>query len=138
MHDDAFFTAFTSGRLSAFHHADHVRAGWLCLRRLGLLGALEAVSSGIRRLAEAQGHPTKYHATVSWLYVLVIHERIESDASDSTWESFVTRNPDLFANWTQFIGCYYSPERLRSPLARRTFLVPDRAWPHGLAPIPGG
>jgi CDP-diacylglycerol--glycerol-3-phosphate 3-phosphatidyltransferase len=136
MHDDAFFSAFTSARLSAFHHGDHVRAAWLCLRRLGLLDALEAVSNGIRALAEAQGRPAKYHATVSWLYVLVIHERMESDPSDTTWESFATRNPDLFANWTPFVGRYYTPERLRSPLARRTFVLPDRACPYGFPPIP--
>jgi len=47
---------------------------WVYLQRLGLHSALAAVSRGLKRLSAAQGQESKYHETVSWLYVFVIHQ----------------------------------------------------------------
>jgi len=125
--DDQLIEGFESAKLGAFHHADHARVAWIYLRRLGLHGALAAVSEGLKRLTAAHGHAAKYHATVSWLYVFAIHERMAAAESAGSWEDFVAKNPDLLADWGAFVAKHYSSERLRSPLARREFVLPDRA-----------
>lgn len=126
MTDDALIEAFESAKLESFHHQDHIRVTWIYLRRLGLHGALVAVSEGLKRLASAHGRAAKYHATVSWLYVLVIHQRMAKTGAAAGWEDFVADNPDLMHNWGAFVQGYYSPELLRSPLARSEFVLPDR------------
>ena len=125
--DDELIAGFERATLGSFHHADHVRVTWIYLRRLGLHGALAAVSQGLQRLAAAHGHATKYHATVSWLYVFAIHERMALVERACGWEDFAAKNPDLLRDWGAFVARYYSPELLRSPLARREFVLPDRA-----------
>jgi hypothetical protein len=124
--DDALIEGFEGARLESFHHADHVRVTWIYLRRLGLHGALAAVSEGLERLASAHGQAAKYHATVSWLYVFVIRERMAKAGERAGWEDFAADNPDLMRDWGAFVQEFYSPERLRSPLARREFVLPDR------------
>jgi hypothetical protein len=125
MTDDQLIEGFESAMLGAFHHADHVRVTWIYLRRLGLHGALAAVSEGLKRLAATRGQAAKYHATVSWLYVFAIHERMAAAERAGSWEDFAAENPDLLRDWGAFVAKHYSPERLRSPLARREFVLPD-------------
>ena len=127
MTDDELIAGFEGARLGAFRHADHVRVAWIYLRRLGLHRALAAVSDGLKRLAASQGHAAKYHATVSWLYVFAIHERMATTEEAGSWDDFASQNPDLLKGWGAFVGRHYSPEVLSSPLARREFVLPDRA-----------
>jgi|307.fasta_scaffold970312_2 hypothetical protein len=127
MTDDELIEGFEGARLEAFHHADHVRVAWIYLQRLGLHRALEAVSEGLKRLAATHGHEAKYHATVSWLYVFVIHERMAAAEGADDWDDFAARNPDLLGGWGSFVARYYSPRSLSSALARREFVLPDRA-----------
>jgi hypothetical protein len=128
--DEELIEGFESATLETFHHTDHVRVTWLYLRRLGLHGALAAVSEGLKRFASAHGQAAKYHATVSWLYVFVIHERMARAGATAGWEDFVVDNPDLMGDWGAFVRRFYSPELLRSPLARREFVLPDRIPPN--------
>ena len=127
MTDDELLQDFEGARLAVFHHDDHVRVAWIYLRRLGIHGALAAVSEGLKRLAAAHGQGAKYHATVSWLYVFAIHERMAAAEGTDSWDEFASRNPDLLVGWGTFVGRYYSPGVLSSALARREFLLPDRA-----------
>lgn len=126
MTDDELLEGFTSARMTPFRHRDHVRMTWIYLRRLGLDGALAAVSEGLRHFCIAHAHPEKYHETVTRLYVYVIHERVSAPGAAQDWESFAAANPDLFENWGEFVARYYSQELLDSQLARETFVPPDR------------
>ena len=123
MTDDALIASFESATFGSFHHRDHVRVSWIYLRRLGLHAALAAVSDGLKRLSIGHGQEAKYHETVSWLYVFAIHERMIAGQS---WEEFERANPELLGNWGAFVGCYYTPEKLRSGAARASFVLPDR------------
>ena len=125
MTDDELIEGFEAASLAWFHHRDHVRVAWIYLRRLGLLEALRAVSGGLRRLAEVHGQRLKYHETVSWFYVFVIHERMAA-GDHSTWEDFERSNDDLFATWSSYVRRFYTPRALSSALARRSFVLPDR------------
>jgi hypothetical protein len=44
-----------------------------------------------------------------------------------SWEAFVAANPDLFDWQNSLLKTYYREETLRSELARRVFVFPDRS-----------
>lgn len=112
---------------ASLSHREHVRLAWAYLRERPLLEALERVTRGIQRFAAAHGHAGKYHATVTWAWVLLVHERLEGGGRELPWEAFAATNPDLFARGAEGpIARAYRPETLQSPLARRVFVWPDR------------
>src|SRR4029450_1785516 len=65
----------TSLPADAFHHAQHVRCAWLFVRQHGMPGALAAFPAALRRFADAKGATRLYHETITWAYLLLIHER---------------------------------------------------------------
>jgi hypothetical protein len=124
--DDDFVRSFEDGSLpnAAFHHRDHVRLAWLYLRRHPPLEALARFADGLRRFATANGHPGLYHETITWAYLLLIHERMARGGAP-TWEEFAAGNPDLLTWKPSILDRYYRPETLGSELARRVFVMPD-------------
>jgi hypothetical protein len=125
--DTELLAGFEAGTLAPgdFHHADHVHVAWLLLRERSVPEVLERFSAGLRRLAAAAGKPGLYHETITWAYVLLIHERMARDGVDS-WAGFAAQNPDLFTWKPSILDAYYEKETLASELARRVFLLPDR------------
>ena len=82
--------------------------------------ALERFRSGLRRFAAHHGHPGLYHETITWAYLLLIHERMQrSEAAD--FPSLRRLHPDLFSWKPSLLETYYRPETLGSDLARRVF-----------------
>lgn len=120
---------------AAFDHAAHVRVAWLILRADPLPRALVRFSTGLQRLATALGAPGKYHETITWAFMLLIHERL---AEHDTWEAFAAAHPELFDRG--ILRRYYRDETLASPRARRAFVLPDRlsaaSWGAPAAPPP--
>ncbi len=132
MLDDAtLLRGFEDGTLppSSFHHREHVRVAWLYLKTEPPLVALERFAAGLKRFAAAQGHAGLYHETITWAYLLLIRERMEREGSGATSEEFAERNPDLLSWKPSILDRYYRPETLGSELARRVFVMPDRAAP---------
>jgi hypothetical protein len=127
--DAALLRAFEAGTLppSTFHHREHVRVAWLYLKREPPLTALARFAEGLQRFAAAQGHAGLYHETVTWAYLLLIRERMERDGTAATSEEFAGRNPDLLSWKPSILDRYYRAETLGSELARRVFVMPDRA-----------
>ncbi len=108
-----------------FHHADHLRAAWIYLTRYAPGVAMEKFSATLIAYATRLGQPGRYHATITWAYLLLLNERIYRSSKPSTWNRFAAEHPDLF-DWNNSILLrYYLPETLSSPLARRVFLMPD-------------
>ena len=125
--DEAFVDAFLGCTLPAeqFHHADHVRLGWLMLRHESWPRALVRFCDGLKRYATALGQAGLFHETITVAYLLLIHERQEREGAQS-FEEFKAKNPDLFQWRPSVLDRYYRKETLDSDLARRTFLLPDR------------
>ena len=115
----------TSLPTDAFHHHDHVRVAWLFVRRYGMPQALTEFSEALKRFADAKGATMLYHATITWAFLLLIHERQQRLPSE-TWNGFAAANPDLLSWKPSVLDRYYTPETLWSELARRTFVFPDR------------
>ena len=118
---------FESGSIpaTAFHHADHVRIAFAYLCRYPVLEAVEKFSTGLRRFAKAQGKENLYHETITWAYLFLINERI-ARAGEQSWDAFAEANPDLLAWKNGFLTRYYADETLKSDLARRVFVLPDK------------
>ena len=127
--DAAFLRCFEDGSLpaSSFHHRDHVRVAWLYLKAEPPLSALARFAEGLRRFAAAHGQARLYHETTTWAYLLLIRERMERAGAGATWEEFAERNPDLLSWKPSILDRYYRPETLGSEVARRVFVMPDRA-----------
>lgn len=128
MTDRDFLAAFENGTLSAdgFHHADHVRAAWLMLREEPPAAALGRFSAALKRFAAANNKPGLYHETITWAYLLLVNERMESGGRRTEWGEFAASNPDLMTWDPSVLDRYYTPETLGSELARRSFVLPDR------------
>ncbi len=125
MSDAEFVAAFESCSFppDAFHHREHVRLAWIYLSGRPLLEALTRFAASLRRFATNAGAATKYHETVTFAFLFLIHERMQREVS-ATFDDFAAANEDLFG-WPSVLDRYYSAETLRSELARRTFILPD-------------
>jgi hypothetical protein len=108
-----------------FDHEAHVYLAWLFLEEFPLTDAIARFSSALQSLTAKLGVPGKYHATITWFFMLLIAERRETAASKG-WLSFRRDNPDLFSAGQSIVGRYYSSDLLASDRARRTFVMPDR------------
>lgn len=128
LNDEEFVRQFEACTLPAecFHHRDHVKLAWLYLQRHSVLETVQKFSEGIKRFAAAHGKSDLYHETITWAYVFLIHERRQRAGGEQSWETFAAANPDLM-NWqTSILKSLYREETLRSELARRIFIFPDR------------
>ena len=118
--------AFERGEIDpdAFDHEAHVYVAWLYLERFPLPAALEKFDAALRRLTVKLGIPGKYHATITWFFLLLIGERCGADPG-ADWHRFRRRNADLFEDGGM-LERYYSRQMLASDRARRSFVLPDR------------
>jgi len=109
-----------------FHHRDHVRVLWTYLRERPLLQALDRFSAALQRFAAHHGKTMLYHETITWAHAVLIHERMQRTPAAS-WDDFCRENADLLSWRPSILDRYYQPETLKSELARRVFILPDRA-----------
>lgn len=123
MRDREFLEAFEDCTLPSdqFPHRAHVRVAWLYLREGSLLEALTRFVEGLKRYAGSLGASGKYHETVTWAYLFLIHDRMARGTSE-TFEEFAAANPDLFNG---ILEKYYRRETLASDHARSVFVMPD-------------
>jgi len=107
----------------AFDHEAHVYLAWLYLERFPLPEALERFDAALRSLTVKLGIPGKYHATITWFYLLLISER-RNELPGEDWRRFRRRNADLLEGGV--LERYYNGRTLASARARRAFVLPDR------------
>jgi len=122
MSDAELVERFERGDVERFHHPDHVRVAYAYLRTMPLLDAIARFSAALRRFATAQGKPQLYHETITWAFLLIIHERLQRAPAE--WEAFIRENGDLLRWKPSVLDAYYSSEVLQSELARRVFVLP--------------
>ncbi len=139
MTGDELIQQFENGttRADTFHHADHVRLVFEYLSRYSVLEALQRFPDALRRFAAAQGKVDRYHETITWAYLLLVHERIArasrgQERRAQTWEEFAAHNPDLFLWKGGVLNALYRQDTLDSDLARHTFVLPDRSTSQAL------
>ena len=110
---------------SDFRHADHIRLAWIYLREHPLIEAIDRFTTSLKRFAAHHGVPEKYHETITWAYLLLIHERLQRGGAAATWDEFRAANADLFAWKPSILERYYAAATLQSDVARRVFVLPS-------------
>ncbi len=86
MSDAELVARFERGDVDELHHADHVRVAFAYVRTMPLLNAIGRFTAALRRFVAAQGKPQLYHETITWAFLLIIHERIERAPAE--WDTF--------------------------------------------------
>jgi hypothetical protein len=109
---------------SLFDHRNHLRLGWLYVRDFSPATAIEKFTDNLRRYTRHVGAEHKYNETISWFYMLMIAERQQLKPS-TTFDAFVSLNPDLLAPDALLLKRAYRPETLDSEQARNMFILPD-------------
>jgi hypothetical protein len=106
-----------------FDHEAHVYVGWLYVREYELAEAIGKFDNGLRRLVSKLGAERKYHATLTWFFLLLIADRAEDG---EPWQVFSQRNADLITGSKETLSRYYSDSCLFSERARERFVLPDK------------
>ena len=109
-----------------FHHAEHVRLAFAYLSECPVVEALDRFVNALKRFAKARGKPERYHETVTFAYLFLIHERMLR-TPDLGWEEFARRNAVLLEWKPGVLARYYCEATLQSDLARRVFVLPDQS-----------
>ena len=109
----------------AFGHREHVRLAFAALRAEGDFAAGAArFRRALLRFATAAGAPGKFHETITWAYLALVHERMHRDPCATSLE-LLARHPDLGVYRGGALARHYDLEALiASPVARAVFVLP--------------
>jgi hypothetical protein len=110
---------------NSFHHADHVQLAFSYLEKYSVLDALYRFCAALKQFAAANGKPQLYHETITCAYFFLIHERM-ANSRNTNWTKFANDNPDLFIWKDGVLTRYYRDATLKSELARKVFVLPDK------------
>jgi len=129
MSNQELIRCFESDAISgdSFHHADHVRLAFAYLCEYPVLDALEKFAHALKRFAAARGKTQLYNETVTCAYFFLIRERM-ARFEGADWEEFVRHNADLLLWKGGILSRYYQEATLKSDLARRVFVLPDKCF----------
>ncbi|MDO9222614.1 MAG: hypothetical protein Q7U20_02765 [Caulobacter sp.] len=125
MDDTTLLEGFEAGTLAEFHHRDHIRIAWLCLRRDGVDAGSVRVKAGLQALAAAHGASAKYNETLTQFWIRQVAASVSADAFQ-TFEAFVEANPHMLDK--RYALQFYRAETLAGPQARTGWIEPD-LWP---------
>lgn len=122
-----FLERFLAGAIPAadFRHADHLRAGYELLRERDFLGAATAYSGALKAMTARIGKPEIFHQTITLAFLALIAERMEKERAED-FQAFADANPDLMDK--AVLARWYRPDKLKTSLARRGFVLPDPAF----------
>ncbi|WP_394824710.1 hypothetical protein [Pendulispora albinea] len=111
---------------ATFHHREHLYVAWCYLRALPLEEALARFVHHLRALTVALGAPGKFHATITWLYVVLLDQAMERSPGAS-FDELLAENPALLDHREGALLLHYDRGQLDSPEARRRFVLPTRS-----------
>jgi hypothetical protein len=110
---------------AAFGHREHLYVAWCYLRELPLEDALVRYVRHLRRLAAALGVPGKYHATITWAYLVLLHDAMQDpELPGDDFASVLAKHSALLDQKGGLLSAYYDPAELASDVARRLFVLP--------------
>jgi hypothetical protein len=108
---------------ASFPHREHVRMAFEMLRRHDFAESVWLFSKALRTMTVKAGKPRAFHQTITVAFLSLVAERMDRDGSPE-FAAFERANPDLLVKGA--LNSWYRPERLRSELARRVFVLPER------------
>ena len=128
---DALDDATLAGRFEAlqiapgdFGHREHVRLAFAMLDGADFGDAAVRFRRALRSFANAVGADAKYHETLTWAYLSLVNERMQTAAFASSFE-LLAAHPDLLDHRNGALATLYDVAAITaSPLARRAFVLP--------------
>jgi hypothetical protein len=134
MDDHDFVFAMENMRfpLAEFDHEAHLRLAWIYFRNKPLAEGMIAFRDTLQRCARHHGVTAKYHETITYIFLIVVHDRMTIHPNDG-WSSFRSRNPSLFNDWRATLAALYSQDVLDSERAKERFMLPEK-WRSILLP----
>lgn len=88
--------------------------------------ALARYARHLRQLTIALGVPEKFHATITWAYVILLREAMDRSPG-ATFDDLLAKNPALLDHQAGALYAHYERVELDSDEARRRFVLPTRA-----------
>lgn len=124
---DALVRAFEDRTVDpkAFGHRQHLYVAWCYLRALPLEDAIARYIEHLRRLAASHGAPEKYHATITWAYLVALHDAM-AEQPGLNFDRLLRARPELLDHENGVLAAHYDPEELASARARQRFVLPRR------------
>ncbi len=124
---DPLVVAFEAASIdpASFHHREHLYVAWCYLCALSLEEALARYVRHLRQLTRALGAPEKFHATVTWAYVLLVHDAMQR-SPNASFDALLEENPALLDHRSGALSRLYDRAELDSDRARRHFVLPGR------------
>jgi hypothetical protein len=110
---------------SAFHHREHLLVAFTYLRSMTLEQALARYVEHLRRLTVALGVPEKFHATMTWTYVVALADAM-AEHPGLGFDALLEACPQLLDHRAGVLAMHYDREELDSPRARARFVLPRR------------
>ena len=126
MTDQAFARAFEQGEITPaqFDHRAHVRVAWVYLHEAPTLDeALPRMRDAIQRFAAAAGASTKYHETITVLWMRLL-AGVKAQGASGELADVLVLHPELADKDLPLQ--YYSRDRLFCDQARAAWVEPDR------------
>src|ERR1700741_4084003 len=110
---------------SVFDHQHHVLMTWHYLNFYPFEVAEQKIFSGLTNLTRHLGvYDTKYHQTITYAYVKLIHSAIKKDPNRN-WETFKNNNPNVFKPVRELMKEHYSFDVFESNEAKLYKMDPD-------------
>jgi hypothetical protein len=109
-----------------YHHREHLRIAFAMLRGADLGEAAVRFRRAMRAYAQAIGAAGKYHETLTWAYLVLVHARMQGAAHTSSL-GLLADHPELLDHRTGALARHYDVQAITaSPFARRVFVLPER------------
>jgi hypothetical protein len=125
MNDGTLLSAFLDGTIDnrSFSHRDHVHVAFELLRKRTFPEAAAIYCSALQENAQRAGRPEAFHITITLGFLSLIAERCAEHPYEN-FAQFEGENSDLLVK--SAIEKWYAPARLRSDIARKTFVLPEQ------------
>ncbi len=136
MDDRSLVTRFEDCTLppAELRHREHVQLAWLYLLGTTFEAAGMRFCTNLRRYTASLGKADRYHETITWAYLALVHERMQAEPPHPDFASFAEANPDLFDRAGGALAACYDEATLASAAARRAFRLPRRSAARAVRP----
>ena len=108
---------------ASFPHREHVRMAFEMLRRHDFVTTAQRYSQALRIMSSRAGKPQAFNQTRHHRFPVADRRAPGRRRRLADFAAFLAAHPQLLDKGA--LVRWYSPERLASDLARRTFLLPD-------------
>ncbi len=127
--DRAFLAQIQSAEwpLAEWHHRQHIKLAWICLRRYPLETAALQIRAWIKAYNAAKQIPESptggYHETMTQAWLRLVHFTMCEYGPEDSSDAFYEMHPQLWGKKT--LRFFYTRETFLSPPAKTEFLPPD-------------